>query len=242
MGPLCFLMLINDVLTDTPHRWKYYMDDSTVGIPVFSPLQATLDSLQMWTEVNKVSINHTKTVVMHFCTSSPPVPSLQLSVGSHPLQVVQSTRLLGITLDDRLNWKQYVTDTLRSASYKIYMLRRLKSLGTPADELKEVYTSFILPKLMYASPAWSSSLNITQHQHQLEKIKKRALRLIIGPAYHDYECVLNTINLARLSVKHEEALTKFWEGLLKHTRHRKLLPPDAPPRPPRPCYHTQERV
>ena len=83
------------------------------------------------------------------------------------------------------------------------MLRRLKSLGTPVDELKEVYTSFILPKLIYASPAWSPSLNITQH-HQLEKIQKRAFRLILGPAYTDYESVLNTLNLLRLSIKHEE--------------------------------------
>ena len=71
MGLLCFLMLINYALTETPHRWKY-VDDSTVGItvntrsPDFSLLQATLDSLQTWTEVNKVSINHTKTMVINF--------------------------------------------------------------------------------------------------------------------------------------------------------------------------------
>ena len=107
MGPLCFLMAINDALNDTPHRWKYE-DDSTLGIPVnnmfpdFSPLQATLNSLQAWTEVNKVSINHTKTVVIHFCTSSAAVPPLQLYVGFLPFQVVQSTRVLS-TLDDQLN-------------------------------------------------------------------------------------------------------------------------------------------
>ena len=132
-------------------------------------------------------------------------------------------------MDDQLNWKQHVTNTIRSASSKIYMLGRLKSLGTPADELKGVYTSFILPKLMYASPAWSSPLNLTQH-HQLEKVKKRALRIILGPAYCDYKGALITLNLQRLSVRHWEALMKFGEGLLKHPRHRKLLPPDAPPR------------
>ena len=88
---------------------------------------------------------------------------------------------------------------------------------------------------MYASPAWSPSLNITQH-HQLEKIQKRALRLIIGSAYTDYESAHNTLNLPRLSVKHEEALMKFGEGLLKHSRDRKLFPPDDPP-PIRPAKH-----
>ena len=84
MGPLCFLMLINDALTDTPHRWKY-VDDSTLGIPIntiaqyYSPLQTTLNKLQAWTEQNKVTINNTKTVVITFVPPQEqcPLPSSQ---------------------------------------------------------------------------------------------------------------------------------------------------------------------
>ena len=220
-----------------------YVDDSIVGIsvstrsPDFSPLQATSDSLQTWMEVNRVSINHTKTVVMHFCTSSLAVPPPQLSVDSHPNQVVLSTRLLGITLDDQLNWKQHVTNTISSAFYKIYMLRKLKSLGTLADELKGVYISFILPKLMYVSPAWSSSLNLTQYQ--LEKVKKWAISIILGLTYSDYESALITLNLQRLSVRHEKALMKIGEGLLKQSTPQ-TTPPWCPS--PHPCYKTQEHA
>ena len=95
------------------------------------------------------------------------------------------------------------------------MLRRLKSLGTLVDDLKGIYISFILPKLMYASPAWSSFLNITQH-HQLEKIQMRVRRKILGFAFGEYDSALIMLNLLRLSVKHEEALKKFGKGLLKH--------------------------
>ncbi|XP_063870530.1 uncharacterized protein LOC135105841 isoform X1 [Scylla paramamosain] len=143
MSPLCFLLLINDALTDTPHRWKYeYVDDCTVGVPVstknpdYSPLQAILERLQTWTEESRMTINHSKTVVMHFCTSSVPVPPPQLSVGPHPLQVVRCAKLLGVTVDDQLTWKQHVASTIRSATYRLYMLRRLRSLGTPTDELR----------------------------------------------------------------------------------------------------------
>jgi len=223
MGPLCFLILINDALTDTSHSWKY-VDDSTVGIPVntrapdYSPLQATLDRLQAWTEEDMIAINDTKTMVMHFYTSSLP---------PHLLQVVKSIKLLDITVDNQLNWKQHIT-TIRSASYRIYMLRRLKSLGTPAKELKGVYTSFILPKLMYASPAWSSSLNLTQQQ-SLERVKKRAWKVILGPAYEDYDKPLTTLLLHRLTTRRLEALTKFRHDLINHHRHRHLLPERAPP-------------
>ncbi|MCP4985945.1 MAG: reverse transcriptase family protein [Colwellia sp.] len=232
MGPLCFLILINDALTDTPHRWKY-VDDSTIGVPIntrqpdYSPLQATLDTLKRWTEKNEVAINHNKTVVMHFCTSPRAVTPPQLSVGVHPLQVVHSTKLLGVTLDDQLNWKQHVGNIVRTASYKLYMLRRLRSLGTPGRELCTVYTTFILPTLTYASPVWSSSLTGTQKQ-QLERVQKRACRIILGPAYEGYSQALSTLTLPLLSDRFDEALKRLGNNLLSHNRHRHFLPPNAP--------------
>ncbi|XP_045109284.1 uncharacterized protein LOC123503510 [Portunus trituberculatus] len=107
------------------------------------------------------------------------------------------------------------------------MLRRLKSLGTPADELKGIYITFILPKLMYASPVWSSSLTYTQQQ-QLEDVQKRAYRIILGPAYTDYDHSLSTLDLPTLVTRHQAALVKMGRGLLCHSRLRHLLPRDAP--------------
>ena len=58
LGPLLFLILINDALIDTPHRMKY-VDDCTitnsfnVDSPDHSPTQASLDALQSWTTNNK---------------------------------------------------------------------------------------------------------------------------------------------------------------------------------------------
>ncbi|XP_045101294.1 uncharacterized protein LOC123498195 [Portunus trituberculatus] len=65
MGPLCFLILINDALTNTPHHWKY-VDDCTVGVslanknPDYSALQTTLNSLQEWSAESRMTVNHTK--------------------------------------------------------------------------------------------------------------------------------------------------------------------------------------
>ena len=245
MGPLCFLMMINDALTDTQHRWKY-VDDCTVGItvnnraPDYTSLQQTLDRLQAWTQDNSVTINHTKTVVMHVCTSKTAVPPPQLTIGPHPLQVVNTFKLLGVTLDNHLSWGQHVASVVKAASYRLYMLRRLRSLGTPANELRAVYTSFILPKLVYASPAWSSSLNTTQLQ-QLERVQKRACRVILGPAYIDYNAALSSLSLPTLAERYHHALATFGEGLLKSQRHRHLLPPEAPP-PTRSTRHSNKLV
>ncbi|MPC84394.1 hypothetical protein E2C01_079132 [Portunus trituberculatus] len=132
-------------------------------------------------EESRRTIIHTKTVVMHVCTSSAALPPPQLTLGPHRLQVVRSNKVLRIKVDNQLTWKQHVTSTVRSGAYRLYMLHRLKSFGTPADELKGVHLTFILPSLMYASPAWSSSPTSTQQQ-QPENVQKRTCRIILGPA------------------------------------------------------------
>lgn len=177
---------------------------------------------------------------MHFCTSAQPLAQPQLSVGVHPLQVVKHFKLLGITLDDQLNWKQHVNNIIRTASFKLYMLRRLRSLGTPGKELGEVYKIFILPTLTYGSQAWSSSLNLTQKQ-QLERVQKRACKIILGPDYNGYDNALSTLSLSKLSQQHQEALHKFGKKLLTHSRYRNFLPPYAPP-PTRATRHYNKLV
>ena len=232
MGPLCFLVLINDALTDTSHRWKY-VDDCTVGIlvnnrtPDYSTLQATLDRLQVWAQLNNVSINQPKTVVMYVCTSVQEVAPNQLTIGPHPLQVIPTFKLLGVTLNNHLSWKQHVASMVKTASYKLYMLRCLRSLGTQSDELKRMYTLLILPELVYASPIWSSSLNVTQSK-QLERVQRRECKVILGPAYIDYDNAVVTLNLPRLTTTYKHALTKFDAGLLQISRYQHLLPPEAP--------------
>ena len=233
MGPLCFLTLINDALHDTPHRWKY-VDDCTVGVALdnteldYTPLQSTLNRLNRWTEQNSVTLNHNKTVVMHVHTSVNDLAPPEIMVGGHLLQVVRSAKLLGVTIDDKLTWKEHIGNMVRAASYRLYMVRRLKTLGAPAEDLLTIYTAFILPKLLYASPAWSSSLTVTQRR-QLERIQKRATRLILGPGYSGYQDALTTLGLSTIEAKHQQALRTFADRLLQHPDHRHMLPPDAPP-------------
>ena len=233
LGPLCFLVLINDALTDTPSHWKY-VDDSTIASPIlnsspdYTSIQSTINNLNSWTTNNDVTINPKKTVVMHFNLSKTPLPPPPLTLNGQTLDIVTHTKLLGVTIDNKLTWNKHVDTIINAASYKLYMLRRLKSLGVPPLELTSIYKQFILPKLMYASPAWSSSLGTTQ-LHRLEKTQKRAFKIILGPSYNTYDEALNILDLTTLANNYQNTLVKFSNKLLNNPRHRHLLPPSAPP-------------
>ena len=244
IGPLCFLVLINDALSDTTPRWKY-VDDSTVATdinnssPNYQTLQDSLSNLLTWTNTNHVTLNSRKTVVMHFDLATTPTQPPALTIGDHILEVVKSAKILGVIIDDKLNWDLHVSTIVSSTSFRLYMLRRLKSLGVPTPELSNIFKTFILPKLTYASPAWSSSLNNTQ-LHRLERVQKRAAKIILGPSYVGYEAALATLGLTTLSALYQRTLLQFGRQLLKSNRHRELLPPSAPP--PRRAVRTHNKL
>ena len=175
---------------------------------------------------------------MHFNTATTQVQAPTLSLDGRPLQLVQSTKLLGITIDSKLDWYEHVKNTVTAASFRLFMLRRLRSLGAPTPELSTIYNSFILPKLTYASSAWTSSLNTTQMK-QLEKVQKRACKIILGSDYAGYDSALTTLKMPALSQLYQQTLSTFGSQLMQHPRHRHLLPP-AVPRPPRALCHSNK--
>ena len=63
LGPVLFLVMINDLLTDWPDRWKY-VDDCTVTESISpgrnSNLQDLVDCIFYWSVANKMKLNVTK--------------------------------------------------------------------------------------------------------------------------------------------------------------------------------------
>ncbi|XP_063861406.1 uncharacterized protein LOC135101401 [Scylla paramamosain] len=99
-----------DVGSPWPPRWVHCASSYSsttlspappiaVDVPInnkdldYLPLQATLEQLQVWTEENRMTINHSKTVVMHVyllsgSTSSPALSGLPFSPGGLVNQAV----------------------------------------------------------------------------------------------------------------------------------------------------------
>ena len=249
-GPYDFLMLINDALLDILQRFKY-VDDCTIAHsintdhPDYTPAQSTLDSLQEWTITNHTTINPLKCVTMQFTVArdNPPPPPT-LSIGGQALETVPTFKLLGLTIDDKLKFEPHVTKVVKDTSYRLHMLRRLKSFGMPSEELLNIYKMFILPKLTYAAPAWGFSLGV-ELEKKLERVQKQALRICLGANFTTYKAALTTVKLPfliydpdnrppicqepRLPSPNPTAIeiivTKFAHKLKDHPRHKHFLPP-----------------
>ena len=74
-----------------------------------------------------------------------PVPPTLL--GNAVLRYVTKTRLLGMTVDNRLNWVPHVLHLEKSFANQLELLKRSRFL--PTDVLLKFYFSVILSSIMY---------------------------------------------------------------------------------------------
>ena len=107
---------------------------------------------------------------------------LILKIGQSVLAFVSSAKVLGVWLQNDLKWDTQVNYMNKNAAERLFMLRSLKRFGFNKSELVTVYKGYIRPLLEYSDVIWHSSLTSNQ-THQLERVKKRALRIILGTDY-----------------------------------------------------------
>ena len=95
------------------------------------------------------------------------------SLHNQTLQNVQSTKYLGITISDNMDWGQNISEISSNATKTLGFLRR--NLAFAPRSTKEVaYKTLVWPKLEYAASIWSPCSKL-QFNH-VEKVQRTAAR------------------------------------------------------------------
>ena len=108
-----------------------------------SKVQSKLIELEDYTNRNLMSLNSKKTKIQPFNFSRKFDFLPQVSVKNEPLEVVYSTRLLGVIFNSNCKWDDHVDFIVQKAKQKSWTLRRLKSQGASIQTLIELYKLFI---------------------------------------------------------------------------------------------------
>ena len=69
------------------------------------------------------------------------------------------------------------------------MLKMLKKFNLAVEDLLAIYKGYVRSGLEYAVPLWNAGLTIRQ-SNKFEQVQKRALRIIPGQLYSDYDQAL----------------------------------------------------
>ena len=128
---------------------------------------------------NEMKVNTRKNKLMVFNNSRifDFMPSFHLA--NEEIQLIEEMKILGVVLSSDLKWNANTNHIVTNAFKRVWMLRRLKTLGTALPELKDVYNKQVRSVLELAVPVWHSSL--TQgNVSDIERVQKAALHVMLG--------------------------------------------------------------
>lgn len=98
------------------------------------------------------------------------------------MEIIQrnSTKLLGINIDQNLNWKEHTELLANKLSKNLNIIRHIKYINKKA--LLKVYFTMIHPYLAYGNIIWN--FNYKCLTDKIQKIPPNAIRLIIITAQY----------------------------------------------------------
>ena len=179
-------------------------------------------------ETNQMKLNYKKTKVMVFnpCKSQLFKPSLILE--GNPIEVVEVTKLLGLTIRSDMKWVSNTENMVKKGSKRLWLLRRLKFLGASVSNLLEVYTKQIRCILELAAPAWQGGITLAEKQ-DLERVQKCAAHIILGSNYTSYQDALETLQLDSLEQRRSSLALRFAIKAEKHNKFKAWFKPTTKP-------------
>ena len=86
-------------------------------------------------------------------------PELNIG-GTGFLSEKSSTKLLGVIINNKLNFKDHTEYLIKRGNSKLWLLRRLRQVGIDGSTVLTYYTTEIRPILEYAAPFWTSSRGV----------------------------------------------------------------------------------
>ena len=202
LGPLLFLIYINDLpLSTKKMNTVLFADDTTLfstNSDIFSLRNNISDDLQLvqeWLISNCLTLNILKTYFIIFTTREVP-NNLQITIGQTTLERKCAGKFLGVTLDERLTFKEHIANITAKVSKIVGLLYRLK-MSFPLDVIYKLYYSLVYPHLNYCILAWGSAKRT--YIYPLIVLQKRITRILTDSAYHAHSMPLfKQLNLLRL--------------------------------------------
>ena len=212
LGPLLFLIYINDIVAGLNSNIRLFADDTSLSMVIDNPvtdaakINEDIAKISEWAGKWLVSFNQTKTesLILSRKVSKPYHPNLILN--GQPINIVKSHKHLGLIISESGGWTNHIEFIIKKAWKRINIMRQLKYL-LDRKSLETIYISFIRPILEYGDVVWC---NLTHTEsNELDKIQIEAARIATGAT-----------KLSSLELLSKEV---GWESLSSRRKNHKLI-------------------
>ena len=183
LGPLFFLIFINDIVTDIGCTIKLFADDTSVYIIIENPntaalnLNSDLNKVHAWSKKWLVNFNPQKTETLLISRKPDNNIHPPLYFDNTQVKEVTNHKHLGLLFNNTCHWGEHIEMITSKANKKLNVLRTLK-FDLDRQTLQIMYFSFIRPILEYGDIIFDNCPSYCSDK--LENINTEAARIVTG--------------------------------------------------------------
>ena len=146
-------------------------------------------------------------------------PEVHLRQGEN-LEVVQELKLVGYMLRSDLKTCSNTAYIIKKAYKRMWIVRRLKSLGASTEQLLDVLNKQVLSVLFLGAPAWYGQLTIAERT-QLNRVLRCGLHIIYGDNYRSFRQSLTRAGMFSVTDQLHKMTAKFAHKAARHQKFSK---------------------
>ena len=166
LGPKLFILYINDICNISEiMKFVLFADDTNIlckhenYVSLCELVNIEMSKLSKWFSINKLSLNVEKTSYMLFGNRHVN-NDIKIRIDMEEIEKVHVTKILGVYIDYRLDWKRRIDHIINKVSKGINKVSKgISIIHRVSQKLNEtallmLYNTLILPYLSYCSEVW----------------------------------------------------------------------------------------
>ena len=162
--------------------------------------------------MNSMSVNVSKSNIMHFRSNSVPKINYNFRCGVQTLPITDRYTYLGITLNEFLDYNVTAKAVAQSASRALGLLTaKFKSIwGMPYDVYTKLYDAMVWPVLSYGASVWG-----VKSFSCINAVQNRAMRFFLGTGkYTPAAAVSGDMGWQQAHVKQWKYICIYWNKMV----------------------------
>ena len=200
LGPILFVIYINDLLDNISSGGLMFADDTKIYRQITSrddalKLQADIDKLEEWSKLWQLHFNHDKCHVLTMGKFENTRHTQRYTVYGNEMEHVFDEKDLGITIDSELKFEEHIARKVKIANAIVGQMRRSFTY-LDCDTFRRIYIAFVRPHLEYGEAVWSPHL--ARNIDAVENVQIRATKLVDGLSKLTYSERLKRLDLPTL--------------------------------------------
>lgn len=180
LGPLFFIIFINDILSVLNVDCLLYADDMKIYSNIqcledCTRLNINLTAISEWCLSNRLPLNISKCKVMTFTKKLTSI-IYDYDIGGRRVERCSTFSDLGVIFDQKLSFREHIFKVVSDSFRTLGFVLRNSSDFSNTETIELLYRSFVRARLEYADIVWSPLYSV--HIQSLEGIQRRLMKYI----------------------------------------------------------------